>query len=432
MPRMTVSILGSPAMISLRAAGAGLVGGLLVLCPHPAAAQDAMFKRGENVGVLERPRPGYEALGIRAGGFIVYPSLTLRAEYDDNLFARPEAESDTIITTTPSLEVRSDWGRHAVTLSADANLKRHDRFKSEDTDTWSVVGQGRLDVSRDTTLGARASFADRVEPRTTASSAVESVEPIQYQVQSANLIATHQFSRVKLVGRAELARYDYQDGRDLAGGVIDEDYRDHSEIDVRAKAAYAHSPSTAFFAELGAQQMNYERSAGPNRDSDGITALAGVDLEITRLITGEFSVGYLHQSFNDPAYEDISNPHYRMRIDWYPTPLITVGLTATQRVSDSSLAEAPAFLARTVEVKADYELLRNLIISGQIHGADEDYRGIDRRDRRYGASLSANYLVNRTVGVSMRYKFETLNSSGVSRGRDFDDQSISLALVFQR
>lgn len=430
MPRMTT--LGSPSMISLRVAGAGLVGGLLVLCPHHASAQDALFKRGENVGVLERPRPGYEALGVRAGGFIVYPSLTLRAEYDDNLFARPEAQSDTIITTTPSLEVRSDWPRHAVTLSADANLRRHDRFKSEDTDTWSVAGRGRLDVTRDTTLSGGASFADRVEPRTAATSAVEPAEPVQYQVESANLVATHQLSRVKLVGRAELARYDYRDAQDVAGGVIDEDYRDRSEIDLRAKVAYAHSPSTAFFAEVGAQQMNYERSVGPNRDSEGLTALAGVDLEITRLITGEFSVGYLHQSFNDPAYEDISNPHYRMRIDWYPTPLITVGLTATQRVNDSPLAEAPAFLARTVEVKADYELLRNLIVSGQIHGADEDYRGIDRRDRRYGASLSANYLVNRTVGVSMRYKFETLNSSGVSQGRDFDDQSISLALVFQR
>ena len=89
MPRMTVPILGLSSPTSLRMARASLVAGLLVLCPHVASAQDALFKRGENVGVLERPRPGYEALGIRAGGFIVYPSLTLRAEYDDNLFARP-------------------------------------------------------------------------------------------------------------------------------------------------------------------------------------------------------------------------------------------------------------------------------------------------------------------------------------------------------
>jgi hypothetical protein len=85
-----------------------------------------------------------------------------------------------------------------------------------------------------------------------------------------------------------------------------------------------------------------------------------------------------------------------------------------------------------VEIKADYELLRNLIISGQIHGADQDYRGIDRQDRRYGANLSANYLVNRTLGVSLRYNYETLSSSGANRGRDFDDNSISLALVLRR
>lgn len=432
MPRMIAYIPAAHSRTTLRMTGAGLVGALLVASPQIAAAQDALFKRGENVGVLERPRPGYEALGVRAGGFIVYPSLTLRAEYDDNLFARPDAESDTILTTTPSLDVRSNWPRHSLTVAADANLRRHDRFKSEDTDTWSLVGQGRVDVSRDTTLTGRASFADRVEPRTSATSAVESVEPIQYREDMASVVATHQLSRVKLVGRAELARYDYSDGEDAAGGVIDEDYRDRSEIDVRAKVAYAHSPSTAFFVEAGAQQMRYEGSDGPDRDSEGFTALAGVDLELTRLITGELSVGYIHQTFNDPAYGDISNPHYRVRVDWYPTPLITVGLTATQRVNDSPLAEAPAFLARTVEVKADYELLRNLIISGQIHGADGDYRGIDRRDRRYGGSLSANYLMNRTVGVSMRYKYETLSSSGASQGRDFDDQSISLALVFQR
>lgn len=432
MPRMITDIPGAQPKISLRLTGAGLVGVLLVMCPQSAAAQDAMFKRGENVGVLERSRPGYEALGIRAGAFLVYPSLTLRAEYDDNLFARPNAESDAILTTTPSLEVRSDWPRHAITLAADANLKRHDKFKSEDTDTWSVAGQGRVDVSRDTILSGRAAFSDRVEPRTAATSDDEPAEPIQYRMDSANFVATHQLSRIKLVGRAELARYDYRDASDVSGAVIDEDYRDHTELDVRARVAYAHSPSTAFFVEGGAQQMRYDASDGPDRDSEGFTALAGVDVEITRLINGEFSVGYIHQTFNDPTYDDVSNPHYRVRIDWYPTPLITVGLAATQKVTDSPLAEAPAFLGRTVEVKADYELLRNLIISGQIHGADEDYQGIDRRDRRYGASLSANYLVNRTVGVGMRYKFETLNSSGVSQGRDFDDQSISLALVFQR
>jgi len=186
------------------------------------------------------------------------------------------------------------------------------------------------------------------------------------------------------------------------------------------------------FVEVGAQQMNYDETSPVNRDSKGVTALAGVDWEITRLITGEASVGYIHQTFDDGSYDDVSNPHYRVRLNWYPTPLITVGLTATQRVTDSPLADSPAFVARTVELRADYELLRNLIISGQILGTDQDYRGIDRNDRRYGVGLSANYLLNRTVGIGLRYKYETLESSGESRGTDFDDQSLSLALILQR
>jgi hypothetical protein len=258
------------------------------------------------------------------------------------------------------------------------------------------------------------------------------VEPIEYREDVVGLTGSKAFSRVKLVGRAELTRYDYQNGRDVIGAVVEQNYRDHTEFETGVKVAYAVSPATAIFVDGGVQQMDYDPFEGRERDSNGLTALVGVDMEITRLITGEASVGYIKQSFDDPAYTDVANPHYRLRLNWYPTELITVGITATQRVTDSPLSSSPAYLARTVEIKADYELLRNLIISGQIHSADQDYRGIDRRDRRHGGGLSANYLLNRSVEASLRYKYERLSSSGASRGGDFDDNSISLALVFQR
>ncbi len=401
------------------------------LLPQIACAQES-FQRGANVGVMDRPRPGYEALGLRASGFIAYPSVTVRAERDDNLFARPDAVSDTIVTVSPSLEVRSDWGRHAAGLSLNADLRRHDRFKSEDTDTWSVAGTGRADIRHDTTLNAQASFAERVEPRTSAAYTVESVEPIEYSTGIVGLTASKTLSRVQVVGRAELSRYNYRNGRSAAGTVVDENYRDHDEFETGVKVAFAVSPTAAVFVDGGYQKMDYDPFQGRERDSDGVTALVGIDMEITRLITGEVSVGYIKQSFNDPAYKDIAHPHYRVRLAWYPTQLITVGITATQRVTDSPLPSSPAYLSRAVELKADYELLRNLILSGQIRGADQDYRGIDRHDRRYGGTLSANYLLNRAVGVSLRYRYETLSSSGASRGRDFDDNSFSLALVFQR
>lgn len=404
-----------------------------ILSANGARAQeDPLFKRGENVGVLERARPGYEALGVRAGGFVLYPKVTFRVERDDNVFAQTDAVADTIYSVAPELELQSDWPRHAASVNLEANLRRYDKYDSENADTWSLSGKGRVDVSRRTTVDVRAGHAERIEARTMGAYAVDPAEPIQFSTDNIAVVARQEFGRARLVATAELAKVDFDDGTEPGGIVIDQDYRDRTEAEVSAKLAYAVSPATAFFVEVGAQQMSYDETAPVNRDSQGMTALAGVDWEITRLITGEASVGYIHQSFDDSTYDDVSNPHYRLRLNWYPTPLITVGVTATQRVTDSSLVDSPAFVSRTVELKADYELLRNLIISGQIQGVDQDYRGIDRNDRRYGAGLSANYLLNRTVGVSLRYKYDTLESSGVSRGRDFDDQSMSLALILQR
>lgn len=418
---------------SLRAARPALLALVFCCAGAPVAhAQDTLFKREANVGVLERPRPGYEALGVRAGAFLLYPSVTFRVEHDNNLYAEPDGVSDVILSVAPNLDLRSDWGRHAVSLSLDANIKRHDKYASEDSDTWGIAGKGRLDVSRSTIIEGRASYADRVESRATSDYEVEPIHPIEYTTDAIGVTARHDFARARLIATADLVGFDYDDAQSITGGVIDEDYRDHTEADISAKLALAISPATAVFAEVGAQERSYDGSLGRNRDSSGFTGLVGVDMELTRLVTGEASVGYISQDFDDPTYDDISNPHFRVRFDWYPTELITVGLTATQRVIDSSLEDSPAYVNRKVELRADYELLRNLIITAQLQGGDEDYRGIDRRDRRYGAGLSANYLMNRTVGVSVRYKYETVESSGADRGQGFDDQSVSLALVLQR
>ncbi|HEY9233863.1 MAG TPA: outer membrane beta-barrel protein [Phenylobacterium sp.] len=419
--------------LGLRAALMVAAGASALLSAHGAKAQEnPLFKRGENVGVLERPRPGYEALGIRTGSFVLYPKATFRVEYDSNVFAQTNAKPDTIYSVAPQLELQSDWGRHAASVRLEANLRRYGKHASEDADTWALSGKGRLDVSRRTTLDVRAGHAERVEARTMGAYAVDPAEPIQYRTDNVTVIGRQEFGRARLVATAEVAKFDYDDGSEPGGTVIDQDYRDRTEAEVSAKVAYAISPATAVFVEVGAQQMSYDETTPINRDSQGMTALAGVDWEVTRLITGEASVGYIHQEFDDSRYGEVSNPHYRLRLNWYPTPLVTVGLTATQRVTESPLADSPAFMARTVELKADYELLRNLIISGQILGTEQDYRGIDRNDRRYGAGLSANYLLNRTVGIGLRYKYETLESSGANRGRDFDDQSVSLALILQR
>ncbi|HEY5608680.1 MAG TPA: outer membrane beta-barrel protein, partial [Alphaproteobacteria bacterium] len=44
-------------------------------------------ERGETV--MSRARPDYDPIGLRLGGFVLYPELWLQESYDSNIFATP-------------------------------------------------------------------------------------------------------------------------------------------------------------------------------------------------------------------------------------------------------------------------------------------------------------------------------------------------------
>ncbi|MGH6905908.1 MAG: outer membrane beta-barrel protein, partial [Geminicoccaceae bacterium] len=69
-----------------------------------------------NVPVTARPRPDFDPLGIRAGGFLIYPSLTVGSSYDTNVFAtKDDTKDDFIFNFLPGFLVRSNFPRHAIT-----------------------------------------------------------------------------------------------------------------------------------------------------------------------------------------------------------------------------------------------------------------------------------------------------------------------------
>src|SRR5699024_6218829 len=75
-------------------------------------ARDEAIRQRETV--TTRPRPEYDALGVRYEGFYFYPKWTQTEEFDDNIFAEPTAgEADLISIFSPAFQVRSDWNNHA-------------------------------------------------------------------------------------------------------------------------------------------------------------------------------------------------------------------------------------------------------------------------------------------------------------------------------
>ena len=393
------------------------------------------FSRDRNISVRQRPREGFEAIGVPLGAFMAYPKIALTAEHNDNIYATSTGEiDDMIFRVQPEVNITSNWSRHALTAYGRATINRYQDYDSEDTEDYAVGASGRLDVLRAASISAAADWAQLTEPRSSSSSPQASVEPIQYDLTSASLSGVREFNRLKVSGRYDYRNYDYEDGVTAGGAPIEQDDRDRDIQTITLRADYAVSPATALFVELSKNWREYDLAPPAvtlTRDSEGAQALVGANFELGALTRGEIGVGYITQEFDDPAFNDIDGFGARAQVEWFPTQLTTVTLTGSRTVEDSGIVGSSGYLSTNVGAQVDHELMRNVILTGQVAYGNDDYEGIDREDDRITAGLSGTYLLNRHVGVTVGYSYFDQDSGGVGGGNDFKVNKVGAPLTLQ-
>lgn len=393
------------------------------------------FRRDRNVSVRQRPHPGYEALGIRAGAFMVWPKLSASVERNDNIFATAANEQDdTIFHVVPEMNVQSTWSRHALNGYARAMVHRFSDFETENTEDYSIGANGRIDILRTAQINAGADWSRLTEPRTTATSEGQA-RPVQYELTSLYVSGSREFNRLRLSSRADLRNFIYL----ARAGNRPQDDRDRTMTSLSGRADYAFSPDTAFFVEVTGNKRAYRLSNPPaaafpafvNRDSDGVQVLAGANFEVSALMRGEIGLGYLKQEFDDAALDDIDGFGARGQLEWFPTQLMTVTLTGSRTVEDAGIVGASGYLSSNVGARVDYELMRNVILAGYANVGEDDYKGIDREDRRRNLGASATYLMNRSVGVTVSYDHFKQKSRGAAGGDDFTVNRVGATVTLQ-
>jgi hypothetical protein len=403
-----------------------------------AAAQSA-FDRDRNVSVRERPHPEYAAMGVPVGGFTLFPRATVDVEWNDNIFAAPDAsfpgvpgeESDFIWRVRPELRVTSNWSRHALGGYARASINRYSDFTSEDSSDWSVGANGRLDVVGNSYIFGDVQTGRFTESRTSQSVPADAVEAAQYDLWGGDVGAVQELNRLRFSERVDYTKYEYDDVRSAFGGTISLSDRDHSVTVVSGKAEYAVSPATAVFVSGAWNKRDYDTNTLPKRDSDGYVLGVGANFDLTNLMRGEVEVGYLKQNYDDPASDDVSGLAVRGKVDWFVTELTTVSFDADRAAQDTGVAGSAGYVATSGGVTVDHELLRNVILTGRVGYARNEFQGIDRDDDVWSAGIGANYLMNRNVGLSVGYSYFNQNSRGAAAGPDFTVNRVLASVTVQ-
>jgi hypothetical protein len=394
----------------------------------------------QDVGVMDRPRPAYDAKGIPLGGFRLFPTLDLDASYDDNVFRLPTAQSDYFFTISPALRLQSQWGRHFFEIYGGLNDYQYMTFSGENLIDWKVGADGRLDISRAAMVSANVFYGEFHELWSSPNSFTipnatgYQSSPNRYYQTHADIQTAYQPNRLGIGFGASYDHYNWLATPAFGGGTLYNTDRNEDEYQGYAKLFYDFSPGYSGFVKASYDDRHfdhlYDRS-GLDRSSHGYRFDGGLDMQLTHLLAGELFVGYLDQSFaqNVPTpLPDVSGLDYGAQLDWYASPVLTVHLSGSRQLADVIIDNASVADNKSVALSADYEFRRNIIVQGRVFYTDSRFVGTTRDDTYPGAGIGVIYLLNRYMSANLNYNYSERSTNGYPEF-NFTDDTVSVGLT---
>ena len=394
----------------------------------PLHAQQAPSLEGDNA-VLSRPRPGLNPTGISVGGFDVFPSLEGSVAYDDNVYeTRHDRVTSPILTASPGVVAQSTWGRNALDLDASGTFERFTSRPTENNNRYRLDADGRLDALDSFQLNASAHYFGSIEARGTAGDLFSAGEPIHFRNGGGTFGLTAALAKVHLTAAGEVDRIDYSNVR-IGTADLSQSYRNRLYTAGRVSIAYSVSPSIQPFVQGSVEHEIYDQVDWLN--STDRVVLGGLDISLTKLLTGRVGVGYRWRDYQNPIYRDSRGLTYDVGLVWNPRTLLSVTLDAQKAIDESPDLVSSGIVRNQGSVGADYELLRNLLLHADVTYAVERYRGLDRTDHRTTANLGVTYLADQFARLRLRYDLARQNGDGAF-SRSYRGNVVSLALTLQR
>lgn len=395
---------------------------LSALVAPVAMAQDESnpFLRGRYTSVTEREQPEFDPEPVRAGAFNIWSSVGASAEYNDNILATPDnEESDTILRLRPRIDVRSDWTAHEIAAGAEVDHKEYSDFDEESSTDYYAFLNGRLDATRNLMFRGGVDTGSFTEERYAAASFG--------QTERASFDRTGAFVQ----GIYRLDRWQF----DATVGTTEEEFdqanqqfRDNTTNYVNARLSYALSPDVAVFVQGYRADQDYGSS---DRDGTRTTVDAGVNFELGAPFRGEIAMGsFKDERDNTAAFGDIDGFNVRANVEWFPTQLTTVTFTANRGVVDPGLALSASAVNTTYGIRADHELLRNLLLFGSLREETNTYEGVnfDREDEALTAAVGLAWKLNKNARFELEYSGRSQDSSGADAGPNIDQNIISVGI----
>jgi hypothetical protein len=425
-----------PSIMRMGAGGPAVTGGLRV---RPVTSTRIVAQPADGLATASmRPaRPAqadpWEPLGLRLGTFIVSPAITQSLGYDTNPNRSSTLPKGSAVSRTDGeLRIRSDWSTHSFTSNLRAGYSYYPNQR--DASRPDAVGTSnlRLNVTRDTDIDfdTRVSLETQ-RPGSTNFNAATTERPNVYGY-GGSAGVTQRFNRVSVNLRGSVDRTTYDNARDTLGGLIRQSDRDVTQLGGRLRLGYEVTPGVQPFVEVGADQRVFDERADQNgfrRGSTGATARVGSSFELTRLLTGEASVGYQQRDFEDTRLKELRGVVGDAALVWSMTPLTTVTLRGATELADTTLPNVSGAVNRRLGIEVAHALRRNWTVTGFAGVARSRFDGTGLTEDSWSLGLRTEYRFTRTTAVRASFTHERLQST--APGSDYTANIILVGLRMQ-
>lgn len=364
----------------------------------------------------KEPDDPYAQLGLHAGSFTLYPAVELIGGYDTNPGRGPNGQGAKLYTVAPELRAQSNWSRHEMK----ADLRgSYTGYSPDETPTLSRPNfNGKVDGRVDVTRATRIDLGGRVlvgtdNPGSPNLQAGLSKLPV-YTTFGGGAGLGHRFNRFDVSIKGDAERTVYQDSQLTDGTTASNDDRNYNQYGGKLRGGYELSPGLMPFVEVGADTRKHDLAtdtSGYRRNSNGRTGNVGATFELTRLLTGEASIGYTQRTYDDPRLDKIGGLIGNASLLWSANALTTVKFTAATTVGESTVPGVSGTLYRDAGLQVDHSFRRWLIGSLKLGIGQDDYVGLDRTDTRYSAGAGLTYKVDRSIQIKGEFRQEWLRSN---------------------
>lgn len=382
-----------------------------------------------------RPRTAFNAdpfepQGIRAGSFILRPSLDQGIRATSNADNSASGSSAVLSETALRLNMRSDWARHLATLDASGLFEKNLSGQYVSNPRGQIDAALRLDLNDETRLNFGLGYSvNREDASDPNGIGAARTRPL---VHSTTAQAGIERDIGKIFARA-VARVNntrYGKAKLFNGAELDQSDRNNTYISMTLRGGFELSAIIRPFAEIEVGRRLYQNDNGLDRNATQLGLRAGLQINSGEKLNGEFSVGYIGARTSDDRLQNTGGLSLDAAMNWSPQRGTDVRLGLHTYLDSSPDIGGNSSILYLANIDVTRLIRSDLSLNMRLDASVRDNRDGSGTDLGMGAEIGATYWFNRFFGVDGKLRHQFINSDVASR--KYSSNSVYLGVKMRR